>query len=232
MIEAKLLIALSDGASLGRKALLAKARIRSNDSERAYAVLLRVRAQGKVTLKGEKRFAEYQLAASSSASPGDRPHARQAEVSKHARAQRKPGSPSSSVTSEVAVDQLADANESRRIDVPILRALAKDRPVVLAATDIDVNGLQALTLEASVPMQWERVDPEDTGSLTSLVTRARNWEIAALVIVRTDRDEGWATALSDIVRASGIAVVTVADGALETLTDALVKLDRAVAGDG
>ncbi|MFI5298740.1 MAG: hypothetical protein ACHREM_11635 [Polyangiales bacterium] len=247
LIEAKLLVALSDCASLGRKALLAKARIRNNDSERAYAVLVRLRAQGRVVLHGEKRFAEYQLASGASAADTQRDlrQVGQNQVSaarlritsnehtssKSRRAANRAESLSRSEAIDDAHDEAVAEDDTFNPDVPILRALAKDRPLVIAAVDLNVDILHALTIDASVPMEWARVDPEETTRLTGLITRARNWEIAALVIVRTDRDEGWATALSDIVRASGLAVVTVSDATLETLTDALVKLDRAVAGD-
>ncbi|MFI5300546.1 MAG: hypothetical protein ACHREM_20870 [Polyangiales bacterium] len=245
LIEAKLLVALSDGASIGRKALLAKARIRSNDSERAYAVLVRLRAQGKVVLRGEKRFAEYQLASGASAvdAQSGRQRAGQSEVAsspartasnghtsnKSRRASKLADSPSGSDASEVAHSEAAPEDDAFHPDVPILRALTRDRPLVFAAVDLNVNVLQALTIDASVPMEWLRVDLEDTTGLTGLITRARNWEIAALVIVRTDRDEAWATALADIVRASGVVVLTVNDATIATITEAMFQLDRAVA---
>ncbi|MFI5299549.1 MAG: hypothetical protein ACHREM_15775 [Polyangiales bacterium] len=245
MIEAKLLIALSDGASLGRKALLAKARIRSNDSERAYAVLVRLRQQGKIVLHGERRFAEYQLASGASAAEtqSDPRQAGQSQVSaarsriasnehtsnKSSRASKLADSPSESYASEIAHNEVAPEDEAFHPDVPILRALTRDRPLVFAAVDLNVNVLQALTIDASVPMEWVRVDPEETTRLTGLITRARNWEIAALVIVRTDRDEAWATALADIVRASGLVVLNVADVTIATIAEAMLQLDRAVA---
>ncbi|MFI5297441.1 MAG: hypothetical protein ACHREM_05030 [Polyangiales bacterium] len=236
LIEAKVLVALSDSSSLGKKALLAKARIQGRDCERAYAVLVRLRTQGKVVLEGEKRFAEYRLATSTDvdAAPTQR------------RVRAKPNAqsaPAGQAKREVSRDEsvtvadggrihepMSEVDDAPRVDVPILRAMAKARPVVIAGVDVDLNVLQVLTLEASVPLDRVRVDPDETASLTGLVTRASDGEIAALVIVRMNGDDGWAKALSDITRAAGLAVVTVTDAALETLAGALSQLDRAVAG--